>query len=135
MRRPLSVADDAAVMDEVDVGLVHAVRLDEREEVVVGVVRTRGCGQQPDPSGNALDVPIDRHERHVEGEEQQHGRRLLADAGDAREQSRASRGGSSARNSSEWSPRRSRIVRSADWMPFAFWFGSPPGRMTSTSSS
>ena len=60
---PLGVADLASVLDQVDVGLVHLVRLEQPEEEVVRVVGGRLGADQSDPQRDPLDVPVDRHER------------------------------------------------------------------------
>ena len=78
----LGVADLAAVLDEVDVGLVHLVRLEHAQEEVVGVVGGGLGADEPDPARDPLDVPVDRHERQAEREQQQHRGGLLADAVD-----------------------------------------------------
>ena len=54
MLRALGVADLAAVLDEVHVGLVHLVRLEQPEEQVVGLAGHRlrshgGLGEQKVP--------------------------------------------------------------------------------------
>jgi hypothetical protein len=60
------VTDDPTVLDEVDVGLEHLVGLEHPEEELVGVVGGGLRSDQPDPAGDAFDVPIDRHQRQTE---------------------------------------------------------------------
>src|SRR3990172_156188 len=47
------LADEPSVADQVDVGLVDLVRLEHRQEVVVGVVGRCLLRQQPDAMGDA----------------------------------------------------------------------------------
>jgi hypothetical protein len=49
--------------DQVHVGLVHLVRLEQGEEDLVSVVGRRPRSDEPDPTADPLDVAIDRHER------------------------------------------------------------------------
>ena len=60
------MTDDSAVLDEVDVGLEHLVGLEHPEEQLVGVVGGGLRSDQADPPGDALHVPIDRHQRQTE---------------------------------------------------------------------
>ena len=55
------------------------------EEQVVRQVDRRLRRQQADPLRDPLDVPVDRHERHAEAEQQHDRGRLLADPVDARQ--------------------------------------------------
>ena len=68
---PLCVTGLAAVGDQVDVRLVHVVG---RQLILNHVVHLLGIGDLRRDQANAhrhsLDVPIDRHERHAEREQQ-----------------------------------------------------------------
>ena len=108
-----------------------------RQEVVVGLVvdRLRRAAARPGAR------PARRGGRPASSgrpkREQQHDRRgLLADAVDRRSASRAPRARACRRGtraSSRRAPRGS--CASAAWIRGAFWVASPPGRMTSISSS
>ena len=79
MRRALSVTDLPAVLDEIDVCLVHLIGPKHAQEQVMPVVNAGLCGQHADPPNHPVDMAIDWEERHAEREEQQDGRGLLAD--------------------------------------------------------
>ena len=64
--RPLRLAQLAAVLDQVDVGLVHLLRVKHAQKQVVGVVRADPGADEADAVGDPLDVPIDRHQRQPE---------------------------------------------------------------------
>jgi hypothetical protein len=60
MVRALCVADLAAVLDEVHVGLVPLIRREQTEDQVVGVFHGGLRRQRPDTAQDAVDVPVDR---------------------------------------------------------------------------
>ena len=91
--------------------------------------------QQPDPLAHPLDVAVDRDSGRPKQNSSTTDAVFLPMPLIPVSQSRASSAGMSPRNSSEWSPRSSRILRSDAWIRGAFWVASPAGRMTSISSS
>lgn len=60
----------SAMGDQVDVGLVHLIGLQHREEHLVRVIGSGFSGNQPDPLGDPFDVAVHRHQRRAEREEQ-----------------------------------------------------------------
>ena len=106
------MAQLAAVLDQVDVGLVHLLRVKYAEEEIVGVVRADPGADEADAVGDPLDVPIDRHQRQPERKSSRTDAVYLPIPSIAVSQSRASSADISPRNSKvadvpSYQPRRS----------------------------